>query len=139
MGQEIVAAIRYLKQNADDIGIDPDRIISFGGSSGGWNSLMLAVSGSEAFREAELLGSVGPASMQSFSTEVCCAIDQFGPTDFATMDEQQTLDGAQLHNENSPETRFMGFSPLQSNLAEVNRASPLSYLSKKDTAPLFVA
>merc|ERR1712151_233284 len=74
-----------------------------------------------------------------FSSDVCCAIDSFGPTAFDRMDEQQTIEGAQIHNEDSPETSFMGFSPLQSNLAAVKRASPLSYLSKNDTAPIFVS
>lgn len=136
---EVVAAVRYLKKNADVIGIDPDRIASYGASSGGWYSLMLAVSGAESFSEAGLLGSVGDPSLQSFSSTLCCAYDEYGPTDFAKMDEQLLLPGAHTHNEDSPEARYMGFSPLQNNLTAVKRASPLSYLSKADTVPIFAA
>ena len=45
--QDMHKAVRYIRENADTIGIDPDRLGVVGGSSGGHLSLMLATTGKE--------------------------------------------------------------------------------------------
>jgi acetyl esterase/lipase len=138
---EVIAAIRYLRYHADHIGIDPSKIASYGGSSGGWYANMLAVSGSKRFREAGLLGAVGPEELHEVSSTVSCAIDTFGPVDFSTMDAQSVIvQGVkpECHDEaDSPESKYMGF-PLQENLTALAWASPLTYLGAS-TPPLSIS
>merc|ERR1712190_247325 len=102
---------------------------------------MLAVSTSDKFKEAGLLGSVGPEELHSVSTSVCCAVSIFCPWNFATMQEQlpAEINGLATEAKNEPdsvESIFMGF-PLQTNLPELARASPLTYLGAK-TPPIFL-
>jgi len=141
---ECIAAIRYLRNNSADLGIDPNKIASYGGSSGGWTALMLAVSGSEKFKDEGLLGAVGPAELQAVPSTVCCAIDNFGPTDFAAMDSQRITTqvggkGAKWHDTDSPETRFLSVSNLQDDLKLNAKASPLTYLEPGLTPPIYVS
>jgi len=138
---EAVAAIRYLRKHADQIGIDPSKITSYGGSSGGWFSAMLAVSGSENFRKAGLLGTVGAKELHTVSSTVNCAIETFGPVEFATLDTQrESIQGIKPECNTpagQPVAEFMGF-PVLENLTEAVRASPLTYLGPS-TASLCIA
>jgi len=137
-------------ESAAELGIDPNKIASYGGSSGGWSSLMLALSGTEKFKAAGLLGTVGSPELQAVSSTVCCAIDNFGPTDFAAMDKHAELSAdqirahsemeAQIHGENSPETKFLGVEKIVDNLELNARASPLTYIEPGIALPpLYVA
>lgn len=56
---DCVAAVRYLRQFADDLGIDADRIGLWGESAGAHLAAMLAFLGSAAEPDERLLGSVG--------------------------------------------------------------------------------
>jgi len=65
------AAVRWLRKNADVLGIDPERIGAMGGSAGGNLSAMLALTGpGDGFDEREPYG--------EFSSRVSCGVDFYG-------------------------------------------------------------
>ncbi len=59
---DIKGSVRYLRANADRIGIDPDRIGVYGYSLGGNMALMLAVSGDDEEFEGTVGGNLGYSS-----------------------------------------------------------------------------
>ncbi|QFG68633.1 alpha/beta hydrolase [Ornithinimicrobium pratense] len=58
---DCVAAVRYLRHFADDLGLDPDRIGLWGESAGAHLASMVAFLGSRGEADPRLLGSVGVA------------------------------------------------------------------------------
>jgi len=134
---EAVAALRYLRKNAESIGIDAKRIVSMGASSGGWYSVMMAVSGSDKFKEAGLLGSVGDG-LEAIQAGVCCAVDFYGPMDFELFEAEFDAFRGKDGDGSKGYWKFLGVSSWPDDLSEVQRASPLSYLGQ-DTPPIFVA
>ncbi len=70
------AAIRWLRGNADKLGLDPDHIGVWGTSAGGHLVSLLGTTGDVK----ELEGDLGPYTNQS--SRVTCVVDECGPTDF---------------------------------------------------------
>jgi acetyl esterase/lipase len=73
------AAIRWLRANADQYDIDPDRIGAWGGSAGGHLVALLGTSGGVE----ELEGDVGDYLDRSSVVQAVC--DFYGPTDLALL------------------------------------------------------
>lgn len=79
--KDVKAALRFLRQNAAEYDIDPDRVCAWGTSSGGNTALLLGLTADDpAFETGEHAG---------VSTRVQCVVDCFGPTDLVKMIEQQ--------------------------------------------------
>lgn len=79
--QDVKAAIRFLRKNAAEYDIDPDRVCAWGTSSGGNTALLLGLTADDpAFETGEHAG---------FSTRVNCVVDCFGPTDLIRMMDVQ--------------------------------------------------
>lgn len=70
---DVKAAIRWMRANADDLGVDPNRIAVHGNSAGGHLALLAAASGDEP----DLEGSGGNAD---FSSVVDACIAVYAPT-----------------------------------------------------------
>jgi acetyl esterase/lipase len=123
------AAIRWIRANAKEHGLDPDRIGVWGSSAGGHLVAMLGVSG-----EVEALeGALGNHTDQS--SRVQCVADYFGPSELLTMDDFKSNI---THNApDSPESRLIG-GPIQENKQATRAASPVSYVSKDDPPMLIV-
>lgn len=68
-------AVRWMRANAEELGIDPDRIAVFGGSAGGHLSMMVGYSADVP----ELEGSGGHDGV---SSRVSAVIQLYGPVDF---------------------------------------------------------
>jgi acetyl esterase/lipase len=73
------AAVRWLRANADQYGIDPNHIGVWGASAGGHLAALLGTTNGSAYLE----GSVG--NHTDVSSDVQAVVDWFGPSDFFTM------------------------------------------------------
>jgi len=135
------AAIRWLRANAADYQLDPDRIAISGNSSGGWVATMVGVTGGIAALE-------GDVGVTGESSRVQAVVDFFGPTDLLAMDEQM-LPGAcdsfnanfgleDCHNDpNSPEGLLIGCA-IQTCPDKADAANPINYVSPGDPPMLIL-
>ena len=116
---DVAAAVRWVRANAAEYGLDPGRIAGFGSSAGGY--LLSAVALTSG---TELVGALGP------TPEVSCAlaavIDHYAPTDFLRIDDDAPEDVIEVSN--APDTsasRFLGFvatdRPDDADLARLSR------------------
>ncbi len=81
--QDVKAAVRWLRANATEYGLDPDKFAAWGQSAGGWMATMLGVTGDQAtIFDDDSLGNPDQ------SDAVQAVVSWYGPVDFATMDEQ---------------------------------------------------
>ena len=79
--QDVKTAIRFLRKNASEYGIDPDRVAAFGTSSGGNTALLLGITGDDpAFQTAE---------HAEFSDSVKTVISCFGPTELLRLVDER--------------------------------------------------
>ncbi|MEM6363702.1 MAG: alpha/beta hydrolase [Planctomycetota bacterium] len=125
------AAIRWLRDNADQYRIDPKRIGVWGSSAGGHLVSLLGTSGDVT----ELEGSVGEVDQSSRVQAVCSF---FGPTDFLKMDAHAIATARMKHNAaDSPESILVG-GPIQANPDRVARANPMTYITADDPPMLLV-
>ena len=125
------AAIRWLRANAKQHAIDPDRIGVWGSSAGGHLVAMVGTTGDVK----ELEGELGNNDVSSRVQAVC---DWFGPTDFLLMNKQAGDRGKMDHDaSDSPESKLIG-APIQDNPSKARRASPLTYVSADDPPFLIV-
>jgi acetyl esterase/lipase len=125
--EDCKAAIRWLRAQAEEFGLDPNRIGVWGASAGGHLAALLGTAG--AIRDFEV------GENLNYSSRVQAVCDFFGPTDFLQMDAHRLPDG-QIHNgSESPESKLIG-GPIQDNPEKVRRANPITYLGK--SAPPFL-
>ena len=121
------AAIRWLRANAGKHGIDPNRIGVWGASAGGHLVALLGTAGDVNDFE------VGPNAGVSSRVQAVC--DFFGPTDFTRM---SSFPGMMDHDAaNSPESQLVG-GAIQENKDKVQRANPITYVTKDDPPFLIV-
>jgi acetyl esterase/lipase len=123
------AAIRWIKGNAAEYGLDPERIVVWGSSAGGHLVAMLGVS--DGVKELE--GTIGAHLDQN--GKVHSVIDFFGPTEMLTMgDHESTIP----HNApDSPESKLIG-GALQENPEKAKSASPIEHVTADDSPYLIV-
>lgn len=127
-------AFRFLRRNAAKYSIDPDRICSLGGSAGGNLSAIMGMN----IPNGQFPGEEG----QNFDgfCEVKACVDQFGPIDFRTMDDQARANGVSFADHDEPrsaESSYMG-GPLPTISDEwLNKANPTTYISEA-MAPMLV-
>lgn len=125
--QDCKAAIRYLRANAAKHGYDPNRIGVWGASAGGHLVALLGTTGD--VKEFD----VGPNP--GFSSRVQAVCDFFGPTDFTKM---SGFPSTMKHDApDAPEARLIG-GPVQENKDKVQRANPITYVTKDDPPFLIV-
>ena len=116
--EDCKAAIRWLKAHAEQYGYDPNRIGVIGESAGGMLVAMLCItSGTKKFHTGENLDR---------SSDVTCAVDLFGPTDFTT--PEMAADGGAI-------ALFGG--AIKEHLDAAREASPIYYIHP-DQPPILV-
>ncbi len=77
--QDTKTAIRFLRKNADEYVIDPERVCFWGTSSGGNTSLLVALTGDDPrYKTGEYA---------EFSDSVKVAVDCFGPVDLVRLSD----------------------------------------------------
>ena len=136
---DVKAGVRYLRAHAEELNIDPDKIISWGYSAGAYLAAMLAVTGDEEmFNDADLGNMDQPSRVQ-------CAIVGSGPCgnmgEFdAYLDKLAERTGVPVlfpHNDpNSVESWLFGM-PLPKIDPLLRLADPRHYVNK-DTAPILL-
>lgn len=71
--EDTKTALRFLRKNADQYGIDPDRVCFWGTSSGGNTSMLVALTGDDPEYKTD--------EYAEFSDSVNVVVECFGPTD----------------------------------------------------------
>lgn len=123
------ASVRYLRNHAATLGLDPQRFAAMGESAGGHLACLLGLTGDHPALEGTV-GVAGPSSA------VQAVVDWYGPTELLTMDEQLGPSTFQPHDDPaSPEARLVG-GPIQQVTDKTRAASPVTYVSS--SAPPFL-
>jgi len=126
------AAVRFLRANASQYNLNPDKIGAWGASAGGnLASLLGTTCGVKELEGAEL----GNADQSSC---VQAVVDWFGPIDFLKMDEEFAGSGCpQNHNDaSSPESKLVG-AAIQTVPDLVKTTNPMNYIDAGDP-PFFI-
>ncbi len=121
--QDIKAAVRYLKENAEQFNIDPEKIGVWGSSSGGHLAALVGTSGGVEALE----GKDGTATRTD--SRVRAVVDWYGPTDFSQMSKFPLK--IDVDASDSPESTLIG-GPVQENLDKVKLANPITYITPDD-------
>ena len=123
------AAIRWIRANAKQHNLDPDKIGVIGDSAGGHLVAMLGTS--DGVKELE--GDLG--SHSGVSSRVQCVIDEFGPSDLLAMKEYPSR---MNHEEaDSPEGMLVGGRVSEKREVAI-AASPITYVSNNDPPFLII-
>ena len=126
--EDVKAAVRWLRANAETYRLDPNRFAAWGSSAGGHLVAMLGTAGDvKEFAVGENL---------EVSSRVQAVVDYFGPTDFLQMDAHRLPNGLVHDVPDSPESQLVG-EPIQEHQDRVARANPVTYVSK-DAPPFLI-
>ncbi len=127
--EDVKAAVRWLRANAETYRLDPNLFAAWGSSAGGHLVAMLGTAGDvDEFEVGENL---------EVSSRVQAVVDYFGPTDFLQMDAQSLPDGLVHDSPDSPESQLVG-GPIQKHKDRVARANPITYVSEDDSPFLII-
>ena len=110
--QDVNCAIRYLRANATDLGLDPDRIGVSGNSAGGHLSLMAAATNYDQIFEGE-----GGSNKVSSEIKAVCAI--YPPTTIRQLEMLNPLENA-----------FLMLMGKEAKKEDFDKASPLNYVTE---------
>jgi acetyl esterase/lipase len=130
---DVKAAIRYIRGNAQKYGLDTSFIGITGFSSGGHLSAMAGTSNgvktkSEGKVTVNIEGDLGQYTQES--SDVDAVVDWFGPVDMTRMEKCSTVKDA-----HSPEAALIGGNPAD-NMDMVKLCSPIYYITS--TGPKFI-
>nr|WP_321450830.1 alpha/beta hydrolase [uncultured Carboxylicivirga sp.] len=127
--KDIKAAIRYLRANAKEYGIDPEKMAVWGESAGGYLSAMVGTTnGVEKFEEGENLDQ---------SSDVKAVIDTYGLSDLTKVGDDYDEEAAKAHHTvKSPDGQFVhgknsGLTSLDKPEV-VAQANPITYVDEND-------
>lgn len=99
---DVKAAMRFLRKNAGEYGIDPEQVVLWGESAGAYLALMTALTP----EVAELNGDMTENLEQS--SAVTALVDFYGPVEFFTMDEEMGNTEPSFATDASFESQFLG-------------------------------
>lgn len=129
------AAVRYVRATAAEHNLDPDRIMVFGGSSGGHLAALLGTTGglhewAAGSVTMDLEGDLGPYT--GTSSRVLAVCEGAGPTDFLELNSCPEMPSYTDHDApDSPASRLIG-GPIQEHPDECALANPITYIDQTD-------
>ncbi|WP_028041853.1 alpha/beta hydrolase [Candidatus Stoquefichus massiliensis] len=131
--KDIKQAIRFIKDHADEYHLNKDKIVVWGGSAGGYFSLMAGLIDCYDMFDDEYSSTT--------DTKIQGLIAWFPPVNFANMDDQLKESGLlkdypDHDDEQSPESLFIG-GPITQNSDCVQKANPETYLHI-NVCPMFI-
>ncbi len=118
--QDVNCAIRWMRAHADELGVDPDRIVVMGGSAGGHLAMMAAYA--EGMPHLE-----GECPHEGVSSEVAAVVNLYGPTDITQPRAQHRREPAD----------FLG-ATYQERPDLWAEASPITHLDENDPPTLII-
>lgn len=135
--QDVKAAVRFVRANAQSFALDTSFIGITGWSSGGHLSAFAGTSNNVDTFEfngdaINIEGDIGTYTQTS--SRVDAVVDWFGPTNFLIMDECGSM--MKHDDEKSPESLLVG-GAIQSNKEKCHLADPATYISSS-TAPFLI-
>ncbi|HTW12805.1 MAG TPA: alpha/beta hydrolase, partial [Solirubrobacteraceae bacterium] len=83
---DVKAAVRWLRAHAAAIGLDPERIVAWGGSAGGHLAALLGLTAEHEYLEGE-------AGITGVSSAVWAVVDWYAPVDLVALVEQADPNG----------------------------------------------
>lgn len=133
--QDVKAAVRWIRAHAREFGLDGSKVGAWGGSAGGYLSVMLGTSAGIAALEDHDLGNPGVPS------DVQAVVDWFGPTNFLKMDDQLAAAGmppapGMEHNGSASPESLLLRAPISAVPEKVHAANPETYI--REGAPPFL-
>jgi len=126
---DVKAAVRLLKSNAADLGLDPLRVGAFGDSAGGWFASMLATTA----QVTDLAGGLNPTEL---GDGITAAVSWYGPTHLPSQPLLGPKSLCGTDPARSPESEFLG-AVVASVPDLAAYASPVSHVSA-DAAPILL-
>ncbi|WP_282153333.1 alpha/beta hydrolase [Ruegeria atlantica] len=133
---DVKAAVRWIKANSDQYGLNPDKIASWGGSAGGYYSAVLGTTSGLDFFEDKSMGNAEQPS------NVHASVAWFGAYDLVVLGEQFKESSVTPQIEQDPNdptshnSEFMG-GALASIARKVTEANPGNHISR-DTPPFLI-
>jgi acetyl esterase/lipase len=124
--QDARAAVRFLKANAAQYGIDPARVGVWGGSAGGHLAALTALSCGDTSLDA--------APAMAGSECVQAAVTWYGVFDFAPMLARSAASGSL----NTAENSLLRCTPVSCSEQAIKAVSPASYIDAKDPPFLLI-
>jgi acetyl esterase/lipase len=126
--EDAKSAVRFLRANARNYGIDAEHIGAWGASAGGHLVALLGVTGDLPFFEPR-------PGARAVSSRVQAVVDYFGPTDLLAMSR---FPSSIPHDApDSPESLLIG-GPIQEHKEKTVRANPIRYVTADDAPFLIV-
>ncbi len=121
--QDVKAAIRFLRANAEKYKLDANRFGVIGASAGSHLAAMLGASGNVTIWDTPGMPNAG------VSSRVQAVVDQFGPLDFAQMDAMQmpSCSAGTTSTASSPESALLGCT-IGTCPEKTREASPITYV-----------
>lgn len=125
--EDCQAAVRWLRDHANDYGLDPERFAVWGASAGGHLVALLGTAGDSA--------EFAPTPPPKTSARVQAVCDFYGPTDLLKF---ALTPGYLGHaRADSPESKLLG-GPVLDRPAQAKRANPITYVGPGDPPFLII-
>jgi acetyl esterase/lipase len=125
--EDTKSAIRFLRLNADEYGVDGGKVALWGDSSGAHTVVSVGVTGD------------GVLDSGLYNAETCvvnCVIDWFGPSDLSLMNYYPA---AMDHiGADSPEGFLIGKKNVLENPELIQKTNPMNYISAEKSVPPFL-
>jgi acetyl esterase/lipase len=127
--KDVKKAVVWLKNNAQNYNLNPNKIGVLGDSAGGYLSALLGTSaGVQAWEDAK--------TSTPDSTRVQAVVSLYGPTDFSQVTPAKNKDQPWFHY--TQVTTLLLGGPISQKKAETKLANPLTYIDSNDPPFLLI-